>query len=154
MEIRPLRGDEVEELIGLWKEFMNDSLAMDEPIPTHERNVRKQKEFVTKLMKEDPGQVLVATDGDKLVGYLLFQNEVRPPLKIAHGLSYVTDLYVRPKYRRQGIAKRLLQSCLDSLRRRRATSVQLKVWHTNSGAIALYRQLGFEDLDITMRLVI
>lgn len=57
-----MRGDEVYKLLRLWKEFMNDPAAIDEPIPTHEENVKRQREFVTKLMSEDPSQVLVASE--------------------------------------------------------------------------------------------
>ena len=153
MEIRPLGRDEVEKLLGLWKEFMNDPLAIDKPIPTHDENVKKQREFVSSLLEEDPGQVLVAVESGELVGYLMFQREVRPPLEMNHKLSYVTDLYVKPKYRRRGVARKLLQSCLNTLREKGATDVQLRVWHMNQGAIALYRQLGFKNRMITMQLL-
>jgi ribosomal protein S18 acetylase RimI-like enzyme len=63
------------------------------------------------------------------------------------------DLYVRPSHRRRGVGRRLLQSCLDALGEKGATDVQLRVWHANKNAIALYRQLGFKDRMITMQLV-
>ncbi len=133
---------------------MSDPSAIDEPIPSHDRNIRTWKEFVLKLMKEEPHQVLVAADGNELVGYIMLQNEVKPPIEFAHESSLVSDLYVRSSYRRQGIAKKLLQSCLDSLRKRGITRVELRVWCRNKNAIALYRQLGFEDRMITMRLML
>jgi ribosomal protein S18 acetylase RimI-like enzyme len=153
VEIRPLRGDEADRLIGLWKEFMNDPSAIDKPIPTHEENAKRQREFVTKLMEEDPSQVMVAAEGGELVGYIMFQNDVKPPLEIDHKLSYVMDLFVRPAFRRRGLARRLLLSCLDALKKKGATDVQLRVWHMNKGAISLYRKLGFKDRMITMQLV-
>ena len=153
MDIRPLKKDEVERLLGLWKEFMNDPSAIDEPIPTHDENTKRQREFVTKMMEEDPGQVTVAVDAGELVGYVMFQSEVKPPLEIDHKLSYVMDLYVRPSQRRRGVAKQLLRSCLDRVRSKGVTYVQLRVWHMNKGAIALYRQFGFRDRIITMQLV-
>jgi len=154
VEIRPLRGNEVEELLGLWKDFMNDPASIDEPIPTHEENVKRQREFVTKLMNEDAGQILVASDGKELVGYVLFQNEVKPPLEMAHRISYVADLYVKPMHSGRGVGEQLLQSCLDRIRKSKgATHVQLRVWNSNKKAIALYRKLGFKDRLIQMQLV-
>ena len=153
MEIRPLKGNEVDELLGLWREFMNDPSSIDEPIPTHEENVMRQRDFVTKLMNEDSGQVLVASEGKELVGYVLFQNEVKPPLEMTHKISYVADLYVKPSHRRRGIGEQLLRSCLDKLKSRGTTHVQLRVWKPNKQAIALYRKLGFNDRLIQMQLI-
>ena len=153
VEIRPLKKDEVEELLGLWKEFMNDPSAIDEPIPTHDENLRRQREFVEKLMGEDPGQVLVAYDGKELVGYVMFQNEIKPPLEVAHKVGYVMDLYVKPSHRRQGVGEQLLRSCLDRIRSKGVTHIQLRVWNANETAIALYRKLGFKDRMMTMQLV-
>ena len=132
---------------------MNDPSAIDKPIPTHPENANKQREFVAKLMEEDSSQVMVAADAGELVGYVMFQSEVKPPLEMDHKLSYIMDLYVRPSHRRRGVGRRLLQSCLDALGEKGATDVQLRVWHANKNAIALYRQLGFKDRMITMQLV-
>ena len=153
MEVRPLKNDEVEELLGLWKEFMNDPSAIDELIPTHQENVKRQREFVVELMGEDSGQVLVASDGSELIGYVMFQNEVRPPLELAHRTGYVMDLYVKPSHRRRGVGERLLRSCLDRVKSKGVTHVQLRVWNANETAIALYRKLGFRDRMMTMQLI-
>jgi ribosomal protein S18 acetylase RimI-like enzyme len=153
VEVRPLKNDEVEELLGLWKEFMNDPSAIDELIPTHQENVKRQREFVVELMGEDSGQVLVASDGSELIGYVMFQNEVRPPLELAHRTGYVMDLYVKPSHRRRGVGERLLRSCLDRVKSKGVTHVQLRVWNANETAIALYRKLGFRDRMMTMQLI-
>ena len=153
VEVRPLKNDEVEELLGLWKEFMNDPSAIDELIPTHQENVKRQREFVVELMGEDSGQVLVASDGSELIGYVMFQNEVRPPLELAHRTGYVMDLYVKPSHRRRGVGERLLRSCLDMVKSKGVTHVQLRVWNANETAIALYRKLGFRDRMMTMQLI-
>lgn len=137
----------------LWKEFMNDPSAIDEPIPTHEENRRRQREFITKMIEEDPNQVMVATDAGELIGYVMFQCEIKPPLEMDHKVSYVMDLYVRPSHRRHGVARQLLQSCMNTVKSKGITRVQLRVWCMNEAAIALYRQLGFRDRMVTMQLV-
>jgi len=153
VEVRPLKNNEIGELLGLWKEFMNDPAAIDEPIPTHDENVKRQREFVEKLMREDSDQVLVASDGSELVGYVMFQNEIRPPLEVAHRIGYVMDLYVKPSHRRRGIGEQLLRSCLDRVKSKGVTHFQLRVWNANEAAITLYRKLGFRDRMLTMQLV-
>jgi len=89
-------------------------------------------------------------DDGKLVGYVMFQSEVKTPLEVSHKVSYVMDLYVKPAYRRQGVGRQLLQYCMGRIKSRGVTDVQLRVWCMNKGAIALYRQLGFRDRMLTM----
>ena len=152
MEIRPIRIDEVDELVGLWKEFMNDPSAIDVPIPTHEENTRRQRELVMNALEEDPNQVIVAADAGKLIGYAMFQSEIKTPLEISHKVGYIADLYVRPDYRRQGVGRQLLESCVSGVKSKGVTDLQLRVWCMNKRAIALYKQLGFRDRMLTMQL--
>lgn len=145
--IRPLRANEVDKLIILWKEFMGDTSVGEQPIPTHEANTKLMTEFVTTMVTEDPRQVLVAEEGGELVGYLIFQRQAqtRTPLQLPRSWSYISDLYVKPSHRRRGIARSLLQTCLNDLRSSGATYVRLSVWSENPNAIRLYRLAGFKN---------
>ena len=104
-----------------------------------------------KTLEEDPNQVIVAADAGKLIGYAMFQSEIKTLLEVSHKVGDITDLYVKPIYRRQGVARQLLQSCVGRIKSRGVTDLQLRVWCMNKGAIALYRQLGFRDRMLTMQ---
>lgn len=71
MNIRPSTAGDVDGVIGLWKEFMRDPAAIDRPVETHEENVRRQREFVDRLIGEDPRQVHVAEEDGELVGFVM-----------------------------------------------------------------------------------
>ena len=58
----------------------------------------------------------------------------------------IANVAVHPEHRRRGIAHALLQATLDLIRRRRGAEAILQVDDDNLGAIALYRQLGFEQV--------
>ncbi len=60
----------------------------------------------------------------------------------------VSNVAVKPEYRRQGIARALMQVTLDHVRERGGRSVLLNVRPTNPGAIKLYRDLGFEEIEM------
>ena len=63
----------------------------------------------------------------------------------------VADLHrvvVAPAYRRQGLALRLVRAGLLAVRHLGARVVMLEVEYTNIGAIALYQQLGFEQVRV------
>lgn len=57
------------------------------------------------------------------------------------------EMYVSPDVRRQGYATHLLSEVFDRLRRRGVVLIEAHVMQANEPALALYRKLGFEDVD-------
>jgi GNAT superfamily N-acetyltransferase len=58
------------------------------------------------------------------------------------GRPYILNLYVYPEYRRQGLARKLTQTCVDWCRIEGFTSVTL---HASDFGRALYESLGFQQ---------
>ena len=52
------------------------------------------------------------------------------------------DIYVRPAYRRRGIAAKLFAQVEGWAREREAVRLELHTWDFNQGAIAMYRDMG------------
>ena len=64
--------------------------------------------------------------------------------------SYVKDIAVAEAFRRRGLGEALLRAVLALFRARGASAVELKVQSDNpSGAVELYRRLGFETVERT-----
>jgi ribosomal protein S18 acetylase RimI-like enzyme len=59
----------------------------------------------------------------------------------------ISNVAVKPNHRRQGIARALVQAALDHLRTLQVKTVLLNVRPDNSGAIKLYEDLGFEQIE-------
>jgi ribosomal protein S18 acetylase RimI-like enzyme len=57
---------------------------------------------------------------------------------------YIGNVAVLPAYRRRGIARQLVQACLDYARERGAQAISLDVIDANLPAYELYKALGFE----------
>lgn len=57
-------------------------------------------------------------------------------------------LVVGPRHRRQRVGSALVLAGVDAVRHLGARSVMLEVAYTNEPAIALYQQLGFEQLTV------
>ena len=82
---------------------------------------------------------LVALDGDgKVVGYAGVQ--------VILDEGYITNVAVRPEWRRRGVAGKLLQVCLDFAQANRLAFLTLEVRESNYGAIALYGSRGFRSV--------
>jgi ribosomal protein S18 acetylase RimI-like enzyme len=63
----------------------------------------------------------------------------------------LNDLYVDAAARRQGVAQALLQAATEFARAEGARRLELETDHTNDSAQALYRRLGWELYDGTLR---
>ena len=53
----------------------------------------------------------------------------------------------RPEYRNRGLARHLISRSMESLVRRAIPQLYLVVTEENVGALALYRKLGFEEVE-------
>ena len=60
--------------------------------------------------------------------------------------GYIDDLFVKPEFRRQGVAHALLAQLWSECKRRACKSVYVEVGNDNLPAIALYTQLGLRQL--------
>lgn len=82
-------------------------------------------------------------DGD-LAGVVLASRFLS--LKVAGEALWIEELYVKPEYRRRGIAGRLVETVLDWAEDQGFKGVELEAYHMNTGASVLYRSLGFRRL--------
>ncbi len=65
-----------------------------------------------------------------------------------YGLIF--DLYVRPEFRRRGLAKQLVHAISDALLESGAHRLRIVGLANNDAALALYRGLGFSDYEVTL----
>jgi ribosomal-protein-alanine N-acetyltransferase len=129
-------------------------LALEKDIPALDElysqftNWRFQrKEVIRKVLSDLNSELLVASDSGQIVGFVhqVFVHD------IVHGAfcSYIMSLFVNDKYRRLGIASRLIQSALESAKKRRVVEVHLDTKESNKEAIRFYEKLGFEKVGTT-----
>lgn len=62
--------------------------------------------------------------------------------------GYITELYVVPKARNQGIGTTLVEACKVWFRESGCGAVHIEVFASNEGAIRFYKRLGYEARDI------
>jgi [ribosomal protein S18]-alanine N-acetyltransferase len=81
--------------------------------------------------------LLVATwaEGQPAAGYVSF--------RVGVGEAELLRLAVDPAERRRGVARALIETSFDRLRRQGVEACFLEVRQDNEGAIAFYRDLGF-----------
>src|SRR5690606_10473447 len=106
-----------------------------------------------------PGHVtVVASEGERLVGF-----GIAIPLtatrKVAAALAglvpdkhtwYLAEMGVLPEWRGLGLGRLLIQERLKRLDHERASHVVLRVPLGESRSARIYRELGFEEMGVTM----
>ena len=83
---------------------------------------------------------LVAVDGNRVAGYIGSQS--------VEGEADVMNVAVHPDYRRQGIARRLVEGLVAALKEKGVYSLALEVRASNAPAISLYERLGFSQVGL------
>ena len=81
---------------------------------------------------------LVALDGDTVAGYVGSQSVLDE--------ADMMNIAVHPDYRRQGIGRDLVLALAGALQKKGIRGLMLEVRQSNAPAIALYEQLGFQQV--------
>lgn len=93
------------------------------------------------LVRSPASTLLVALDGDVIVGSLTLVNFLIPT-----GLrAWIEDVVVDEKCRGLGVGAALVNAAVDECRRRGIRSIDLTSRPSREAANALYRKLGFEQ---------
>jgi len=116
----------------LWEEFEREV-----PWPFGESETWEE-EWADTLDDIRGGGVFIAEDGEGPVGVA----RIEAP---KHGFAHVQIVYVRPRARREGVARALLRDCAADARSRGAEWVSLEVLTSNPTAVTVWRRLGFVE---------
>ena len=94
------------------------------------------KADATTLLAEEDGQAIAFVT----LGVTSETNSLLQPMRVGR----VGSIGVAASRRGQGVGSELMQHAHTWLRLHGATEVRLNVWAVNAGALALYRELGYE----------
>jgi ribosomal-protein-alanine acetyltransferase len=100
------------------------------------------KQQISYLLTDYNTISLVAKFGSEVVGFIILQLESEDDVAFGH----IITLNVATKYRRKGIAQKLLHETESILRTRGITESRLEVKQENSAAIKLYQRLGYREI--------
>lgn len=69
-------------------------------------------------------------------------------MSVAAGESHILNLTVRPESQRQGIGRKLMEHFMALACRHNADTLMLEVRPSNTPALRLYQQLGFNEIGV------
>ncbi len=95
-----------------------------------------EQQFIDEL-KAEYSRVDLLSLHNELAGYICYW--------LAAGEMHILNVATAPTFRRQGVARRLLESVFAEAKLKGAEIACLEVRAGNTGAISLYRDFGFQD---------
>jgi ribosomal protein S18 acetylase RimI-like enzyme len=127
--IRLLRIDDYSQVYKLWTQI--DGMGM--------RSLDDSKEGIEKFLKRNPTTNFVAVEDNQIVGIILCGHDGRR--------AYIYHTAVKEDYRKQGIAKLLVEYVKDSLLKEGIHKVALVAFKSNQLGNDFWQSVGFTKRD-------
>lgn len=125
MTIRKMKIEDYDTVYSLWRSCAGMGL----------NNLDDSREGIGKFLQRNPETCLVATNDFTIVGVILVGNDGRR--------GYIYHTAVHPDYRKQSIAKQLVDAALDELSALGIKKVALVVFERNETGNAFWESQGF-----------
>ena len=143
MDIKKPNDFELRKVLTLSPQAVFDG-TLGEVKPTRE----KINQLVKPLM--DKGSYyLIATESDKLLGWILLGSNKDQFTDVINGFIY--ELFVLDEFRGNGISAQLMKAGIEHLKQDGYSEIRLSAFAGNQ-AIKLYEKWGFEIRTVTMSL--
>ena len=114
------------------------------PKPQKDSDVDSFRKLVTKYVTDSDKQILVAElDDMKIIGMvsIMFLSRLnRDTLEM-----YIPELIVLEKYQKQGIGKKLIDSCITLAKEKKCHRIRLESGNQRKESHQFYKNLGFEQ---------
>lgn len=106
------------------------------------------------LIRSERAEVLVAVVDDEIVGSGYAKILPAKPYQKFGEYAYLGFMFVKPKYRGQGINRKILDKLIDWAKAQSISEVRLEVYEENTIAKRAYLKAGFKPNLLEMRLEI
>jgi ribosomal protein S18 acetylase RimI-like enzyme len=141
MEIQDASTDWAGEITDQWVDLATDQRAYNAHI-LPEQNRSTVRDAVLRHVVAD--ELLVAVDGDRLLGFVMFTVEAGDyEQDVQRGI--VRNIYVKEGHRGHGVGSQLLEAAESRLRERGVDTIALEVMATNEDARRFYRRHGYSS---------
>ena len=129
MNIRKMVINDYDDVYALWLSCSGMGL----------NNLDDSREGIDKFLKRNPDTRFVAEYDHQIVGAILVGNAGRR--------GYIYHAVVKPQYRKQGIARQLVESSIQQLKQCGINKAALVVFDRNENGNAFWEKLGFTVRD-------
>lgn len=142
--IREARRGDLNAVVSLWRAMMDIHASLDARFHFVADAEAEFAKHARRMMRSGCSRIFVCDAGGAVVGYVLVETQVRPPIYPAGRYGFISDLCVSARYRRRGIGRALAERAVAWLRSQGVNAVELFAAERNEDALAFWSALGFE----------
>ncbi|OGN87984.1 MAG: hypothetical protein A2158_01230 [Chloroflexi bacterium RBG_13_46_14] len=136
----------IPDITRLWKEFIRFHVDIEPVwIPAEGAEDGQREEQTKPLMASDKGLVLVALDGDEVIGYSISEIKDPPRGSTRTEYGYIHHMAVTEKYRRTGVGEQMFNEILKWFRSKGTDRIELDITSKNYVSSSFWSKLGFEE---------
>ncbi len=152
IEVREATEEDLDQVANLWKDLAEHHAELSEDFSLTWDSKRRWSRYLREKFAEVSTKLIVATDGDRIVGFMLCMLSPNIPIYEERKLGIVSDAYVLERRRGKGIAKKMLDVGLRWFRENKVRTIELNVACVNTDGQTAWERLGFSPFMIRERL--
>jgi GNAT superfamily N-acetyltransferase len=135
--------EDLDLILGMWGEMMVEHERNDRRIRLADTALPSYRAYLGYHIHNSASRVFVAEVGGELAGFCLLTISRNLPMFLPERYGYLSDLFVRPRARRRGLGRRMVENAMKWLGENNVHSVQLQYYQFNEGGGAFWRSMGF-----------
>jgi len=144
--IRPARREDLDAITQLIVRLKRLNAEFDPLLEVVPEIVEVSHKYVENALESPSSVLLVAVDGDKVVG--VFKGDVEDRIFYKPRFAgVIREFYVLPEYRRKGIGKRLMMEGIELLRKKGAELIMASFPALNEIAVNFYKKMNFRPIE-------
>jgi ribosomal protein S18 acetylase RimI-like enzyme len=144
------------------KKDLNELVNLGYLLAKHEQNsergIKIKNTPKTKLRSKYSKQIsksnvrfFVAEDKNNIVGFLYGDIEKAPSYLAHKKIAHMSSVFVDPKFRRRGIARKLVKLFMEWLKTNKISFLDAGVLINNTSGLHAWKSLGFKEYYVKLR---
>jgi len=142
--IRKATKKDVSSIVELWKELMDFHKELDAFFSRSATGHDRFAEFLAGNIENKDSCVLIAADGEHIVGYCQACISKYPPVLIKEKYVEIFDMAVTKKYQQQGIGRMIIDALRLCYADKDVDRIELKYLTANKSAEKFWIRMGFK----------
>ena len=120
----------------------------------YDKNVRDDysvNDYFTKIYDKDYNVLICALSDNNVVGFIYGFLKYEKGILVNESVGFIDALYVKEKYRKQGIATHLIEEFYKWCDSKEIKFIEIGSYVNNEAAYNFYKKLGFEVVTYYMK---
>lgn len=148
VRVRPARPQELDRIAALWSLITDHHAGLDPLFRMRRGPVAEGelKELLRALQRDPDAEIFLGESAGNAIGLCIVRVDHAPPILEETERAEISDVGVRPEWRRRGVARALVLAAQQWVRERGVARIEIQVAAGNREGQAFWRAMGYGHL--------